>query len=143
MKLSPVSSTSGAGLPRSAAVTNSQPSKASDERISSSLPLLEVATITRREACSGAIAVESFLDDLALDGDQPRTARERQVEQRIEPRAVERGALPRALDLDDAAAAVGHDVHVHLGVAVLPVVEVQKQLALDHAARGGRHVLEQ
>ena len=56
----------------------------------------------------------------------PRVA---SVEQRVEFVAPHRMPLGRALHLDEAAAAVHHDVHVGLGGGVLDVVEVEHRRA--------------
>ena len=60
-----------------------------------------------------------------------------EVEQLVEPRAVERHPLGRRLHLDEAPVAGHDDVHVDVGVRVLGVVEVEQRLAVDDADRDG------
>ena len=62
---------------------------------------------------------------------------------RVEARAVERCLLAGTLDLDEAALAVHHHVHVDLGDRVLGVVQVEQELAIDHAHAGRGHLSEQ
>ena len=60
-----------------------------------------------------------------------------EVEQLVEPRAVERHLLGGRLHLDEAPVAGHHDVHVDVGVRVLGVVEVEQRHAVDDADRDG------
>ena len=75
-----------------------------------------------------------------LDREQSVDAAGGQIEHRVETRAVERRLLAGALHLDEAALAVHDDVHVDLGDGVLGVLEVEQQLAVDHADAGGREL---
>ena len=55
------------------------------------------------------------------------------LEERVELRAAEGQLLGGALDLDEAARAGHHDVHVDLGSRVLLVGKVQHRHAVDDA----------
>ena len=62
-------------------------------------------------------------------------------EQRIEGVASERVRLSRALQLDEAAVAGLHDVHVDVRARVFLVDQVQHRNAADDADARGRHVV--
>lgn len=65
-------------------------------------------------------------------------ALEGEVEELVELAALEDFALGRSLDLDDGAGRCPDHVHVHLGAAVLGVVEIEAWLAIDDADADGR-----
>ena len=56
--------------------------------------------------------------NVCLELHEPGNAGLPQVQQLVELRAVERGALAGALDLHDAPVARAHEVEVHLGMGV-------------------------
>src|SRR5262249_9138126 len=66
-----------------------------------------------------------------------------QLEQAVELAAVERRLLAAGLYLDEVAAAGHHQVQVHVGVAVLDVLQVEQLLVVEQAdADGGDAVAE-
>src|SRR5215210_6406877 len=58
-----------------------------------------------------------------------------ELEQLVQPCTAERSALRRRLHLDERAFAGHDDVHVHLGLRVLGVVEIEQRFAPDDANR--------
>src|SRR3954451_25411584 len=88
-------------------------------RSSASQPLSEGISLTR--SCNGVL----------LEALQVIEAGHGQVEQLVEPRAVERNLLGRRLNLDEPAVVLHHDVHIDVRVRVLGVVEVEQGRAVD------------
>src|SRR5690348_5876280 len=113
---------------------------ASWSRSSRSIPTAppSAAATTMRSSASSqesdgisASGIEGGLLRLANLGDALRS----QVEQLVQPLAVERRALGGRLHLDQPVAAGHDDVQVDLGTRVLHVVEVEQQLAAHDSER--------
>src|SRR5918993_1314258 len=95
----------------------------------------------RPDTAAGPSPAENPADDLALQRDELANAGVGQGEQRIEGVAAERVRFGRALQLDEAAVAGLHDVHVDVGARVFLVGQVQHRHAADDADARGRHVV--
>src|SRR5262245_51348265 len=67
----------------------------------------------------------SAREGLRLQREQLAEPGRREIEERVELIATERVTFRRALDLDERAAAVHHDVHVGLGLRVFGVIEIE------------------
>jgi hypothetical protein len=78
-----------------------------------------------------------------LRGEQSLARTSREVEHRVELVPPERVSFGSALDLDERAAVVHHDVHVGLCGRVLGVVEIDDGQAGDDANRHGRDLAVQ
>ena len=86
-------------------------------------------------------APDQVTDDRALLLDQLPDAAVGQVEQRVQRFAPEGHRFGGSLDLDEAAVAGHHDVHVDFGARVVLVFEVEQRLAVDDADAGGGDVV--
>src|ERR1700744_3290206 len=115
-KLSPVSS--GDDSSRSARLASSNGKSSNRARNSLNLPTFALATTSRWEAgLSGA--------GLELGGMQQRDALRRKVQQLVELVTAKRVPFGGALNFDERAAAVHHDIHIRLGVRIFGVVQIQ------------------
>ena len=95
--------------------------------------------VPTRPALGGYLVVEVLADEAALQRDQLTDAGVGQIEQAVQRLAPERQRLGRALQLDVQAAAGLHDVHVHVGLRVLGVGQVEQRLAVHDADAGRGH----
>src|SRR5579871_3572126 len=99
-------------------------------------PPSAAARSRRRSACQpsrvGTLLARSS-NGLLLEPLQLVDAFGGQIQQLVEPGAVERNALGSRLHLDEAAVARHHHVHVDVGGRVLRVVEVEQGNTLDDA----------
>src|SRR5438132_822258 len=115
--VSPVSG--GSSTPSGSGASSCSGSSAASSRSLCSLRVATTSLMDRSDLAHGGP------DSLELGGPQPLDAGGRELEQLVERRARERGALGGGLHLDEPAVA-GHDhVRVDLGRGVLGVVEVQ------------------
>src|SRR5436190_7664756 len=119
---------------------------ASRSRISRSTPIAPPSTAasTSRRSASvqssvGMLCAKSS-NGLFLRGAELLDPSGSELEQLVELLACERRPLRRRLHLDQLGGIRHHDVHVHLGLRVLGVVEIEERLALDnpHGDRGDR-----
>src|SRR5581483_7971312 len=116
---------------------------ASRSRSSRSKPISAPSTHAKARRASASqppsagMLVARSVDGLLLVALQLLDAGGGEVEQLVEARAVERHPLGGRLHLDEAPVAGHDDVHVHLGVRVLRVVEVE-QRDVVHDADGDR-----
>src|SRR5438067_7225326 len=116
---------------------------ASRSRSSRSMPTAAprpAATTSRSTASQPPIAVALLarsIDGLLLARRQLLDAAGCQVEQVVEPFAVEWDALRGRLHLDESPVTRHDDVEVDVGARVLDVVEVEQRLAVDDANRDG------
>ena len=62
----------------------------------------------------------------------------RQRQQGIQLLGAKRHALSRALNLDEAAFARHHHVHIGVAVRILVVIQIKHRYAADHADRNRR-----
>src|SRR5580692_6688308 len=133
-KLSPVSS--GEGNFRSARLASSNGKSSSRARNSLSLPKLALATTSRWETrLSGA--------GLELGGMQQRDALRRKVQQLVELVTAKGVPLGGALNFDERAAAVHHDIHIRLGVRIFSVVQIQdRRPAVNPHGHGGHLAMQ-
>src|SRR5438552_4927609 len=111
---------------------------ASRSRISRSKPISppSSAASASRRSDSSQLRVGSALDascsnGFLLSNSQLFDSCSRELEQLVEPRARERRLLSRGLHLDERAVARHDDVHVHLRLRVLRVVEIEQRVAVD------------
>src|SRR6266545_2185507 len=81
-------------------------------------------------------------DDRALVFDQLLYAFICEPHERVEGAAIEWESLRCALELDEAAVAGLHEVHVHFRLRVLFVGEVEQRRAADDADAGGGDVID-
>src|SRR5207249_7728329 len=116
---------------------------ASRSRSSRSMPTAAprpVATTSRSTASQPPIAVALLarsIDGLLLARHQLLDAACCEIEQGVEPFAVERNALRGRLHLDEPPVAGHDDVEIDVGARVLDVVEIEQRLAVDDADRHG------
>src|SRR4051794_25008095 len=98
------------------------------------------ATTSRSTASQPPIAVALLarsIDGLLLARRQLLDAACCEVEEVVEPFAVERNTFRGRLHLDESPVARHDDVEVDVGARVLDVVEVEQRLAVDDANRHG------
>src|SRR4051794_8490787 len=111
-------------------------SRSRSSRSTPTAPPSAAATASRRSASQspsvGTLSARS-IDRVLLVQRELLDPTRREVEQRVQPLAVERHALGSRLHLDESAVARHHDVQVDVGVRVLCVVEVEERLAVDDA----------
>ena len=79
---------------------------------------------------------------LALLVQQLRDARGGHAQQPVPHLAREHAALAGSLHLDKVTLAVHDDVHVHVGMAVLRVAQIQRGLPVDDAHADRRHLAD-
>src|SRR5438445_585050 len=119
-------------------------SPASRSRSSRSTPIARPrpAATTRRTSASqldrDGMSVARSVDRLLLVHRELLDPGRGELEQLVEPLAVERHALGGRLHLDEVPLARHHDVEVDLGVRVLRVVAVEQRRAVDDADGDGR-----
>src|SRR5947208_2730539 len=111
---------------------------ASRSRSSRSTPISppSSAASASRRSDSSQLRVGSWLDASCSNGfllnqGQVFDPSRCQLEQFIQACTAERGLLRGGLHLDERAVARHDDVHVHLGLGVLGVIEVEQRLAVD------------
>src|SRR5262245_11197651 len=111
-------------------------------RSSRPLARLAVARTSARSENEDLLATRP--EGATLESDEPSDAGGRKRQHLVQALLGKRGLLRGALDLDERARARHHDVHVHLGRRVLPIVEVEERLpAHDPHADGGDTITEQ
>src|SRR5437763_7452461 len=87
---------------------------------------------------SDGISLTRNRNGLLLETQQVLDPRRSEIEQLVQPLALERNFLRRRLHFDEPPVTRHDDVHVDVGVRVLRVVEVEQSDAVDDPDRDGR-----
>src|SRR5262249_52534668 len=108
---------------------------ASSARSSRPLARLAVARTSARSEDEDLLATR--LEGATLERNEPSDTGSRERKHLVQPLLGKRCLLRGALNLDERAGARHHNVHVHLGRRVLPIVEVEERLPTHDAHADG------